>query len=199
MKLAEKMGKLAGQIADGAIKEIKIGYFGEIGGKDTSPLTVAVIKGVLETAMEEGVNFVNASIVAKERGINITETKSTECFDFANKISVSVGVDDTRRKVEGSLFATIGERIVGIDGFSVDAIPSGYLIIASNTDKPGIIGHVGTVLGKNNINIAGMEVGRNKPGEKAVMILNVDIPTPNKVLKELEKIEGIQSAKLVSL
>ena len=199
MKLAEKMGKLAGQIAEGAVIDVKIGYFGEIGGKNTSPLTIAVLKGLLETAVEEGVNFVNASIVAKDRGINITETKSTECFDFANKISVSVGADDKKRKVEGSLFATIGERIVGIDGFSVDATPSGYLIIASNTDKPGIIGHVGTVLGKNNINIAGMEVGRNKPGEKAVMILNVDIAAPNKVLKDLEKIEGIQSAKLVSL
>ena len=199
MKLAEKMGKLAGQIADGAISDVKIGYFGEVGGKDTSPLTVAILKGLLETAMEEGVNFVNAPIVAKERGINITESKSTESFDFANKISISIGCDDKKRKVDGSLFATLGERIVGIDGFSVDAIPSGYLIIASNTDQPGIIGHVGTVLGKNGVNIAGMEVGRNKQGEKAVMVLNVDGPVSDKTLKELEKVKGIHSAKLVSL
>jgi D-3-phosphoglycerate dehydrogenase len=199
MKLAEKMGKLAGQIAEGAINDVKIGYFGEVGGKDTAPLTVAILKGLLETAMEEGVNFVNAPIVAKERGINITESKSTECFDFANKISISIGGDDKKRKVDGSLFATLGERIVGIDGFSVDAIPSGYLIIASNIDQPGIIGQVGTVLGKNNVNIAGMEVGRNKQGEKAVMVLNIDGPVSDKVLKELEKVKGIHSAKLVSL
>jgi D-3-phosphoglycerate dehydrogenase len=199
MKLAEKMGSLAGQISEGAITEVKIGYFGEVGGKDTAPLTVAVLKGLLEKAMEEGVNFVNAPIVAKERGINITESKSTECFDFANKISISVGTDDKKRKVEGSLFTTLGERIVNIDGFSVDAIPSGHLIIASNIDQPGMIGQVGTVLGKNNVNIAGMEVGRNKAGEKAVMVLNIDGPVSDKVLKELEKVKGIHSAKLVSL
>jgi D-3-phosphoglycerate dehydrogenase len=199
MKLAEKMGKLAGQLAEGAINDVKIGYFGEVGEKDISPLTVAILKGMLETAMEEGVNFVNAPIVAKERGINITETKSTDCFDFANKISVSIGSDDKKRKVEGSLFATLGERIVGIDGFSVDANPSGHLIIASNIDQPGMIGQVGTVLGKNSVNIAGMEVGRNKAGEKAVMVLNIDGPVSDKVLKELEKIKGIHSAKLVSL
>lgn len=199
MKLAEKMGKLAGQLAEGAINDVKIGYYGEVGEKETAPLTVAILKGMLETAMEEGINFVNAPIVAKERGINITETKSTECFDFANKISISVGGDDKKRKVEGSLFATLGERIVGIDGFSVDAIPSGHLIIASNIDQPGMIGQVGTVLGKNNVNIAGMEVGRNKAGEKAVMVLNIDGPVSDKVLKELEKVKGIHSAKLVSL
>jgi D-3-phosphoglycerate dehydrogenase len=199
MKLAEKMGKLAGQLAEGPINNVKIGYFGEVGEKDTAPLTVAILKGMLEKAMEEGINFVNAPIVAKERGINITETKSTDCFDFANKISVSIGSDDKKRKVEGSLFATIGERIVGIDGFSVDAIPSGHLIIASNIDQPGMIGYVGTVLGKNNVNIAGMEVGRNKAGEKAVMVLNIDGPVSDDVLKQLEKIKGIHSAKLVSL
>ncbi|MFH1709870.1 MAG: phosphoglycerate dehydrogenase [bacterium] len=199
MKLAEKMGKLAGQLAEGAVNEVKIGYFGEVAEKNTAPLTIAVLKGLLETAMEEGINFVNAPIVAKERGINITESKSTECFDFANKISISIGSDDKKRKVEGSLFSTLGERIVGIDGFSVDAIPSGYLIIASNIDQPGMIGQVGTVLGKNSVNIAGMEVGRNKAGEKAVMVLNIDGPVSDKVLKELEKIKGIHSAKLVSL
>jgi len=199
MKLAEKMGKLAGQLAEGPINDVKIGYFGEVGEKDISPLTVAILKGMLETAMEEGVNFVNAPIVAKERGINITETKSTDCIDFANKISVSIGSDDKKRKVEGSLFAPLGERIVGNDGFSVDAIPSGHLIIASNIDQPGMIGQVGTVLGRNSVNIAGMEVGRNKAGEKAVMVLNIDGPVSDKVLKELEKVKGIHSAKLVSL
>ena len=199
MKLAEKMGKLAGQLAEGPINDVKIGYFGEVGEKDTAPLTVAILKGMLEKAMEEGINFVNAPIVAKERGINITETKSVECFDFANKISISIGSDDKKRKVEGSLFATLGERIVGIDGFSVDAVPSGHLIIASNIDQPGMIGQVGTVLGKNNVNIAGMEVGRNKLGEKAVMVLNIDGPVSEKVLKDLEKVKGIHSAKLVSL
>jgi D-3-phosphoglycerate dehydrogenase / 2-oxoglutarate reductase len=199
MKLAEKLGKLAGQLSITPTTEVKIGYYGDVASKDTAPLTVAILKGMLETAVSEGVNFVNAPIVAKERGINITETKSTESFDFTNKISVSVGEDGNKRKVEGSLFATLGERIVGIDGFSVDAIPSGYLVVASHTDQPGMIGNVGMIFGKNNINIGGMEVGRNKAGEKAVMVLNIDGPVSDKVLKELEKIKGVHSAKLVSL
>jgi D-3-phosphoglycerate dehydrogenase / 2-oxoglutarate reductase len=199
MKLAEKLGKLAGQISDGPMAEVKIGYYGEVADKDTAPLTIAVMKGILDNAMEGGVNFVNAPLVAKERGISIIESKSKESYDFTNKISVSIGSDDKKRKVEGSLFATLGERIVGLDGFSVDANPSGYLIIASNIDQPGMIGQVGTLLGKNGVNIAGMEVGRNKAGEKAVMVLNIDGPVSDKVLKELEKVKGIHSAKLVSL
>jgi D-3-phosphoglycerate dehydrogenase len=198
MKLAEKMGKLAAQLSDEAVSEVTISYIGEVADKDTSPLTVAVMKGLLEPAVE-GVNYVNAPIVAKERGLKIVESKTKESQDFTNKISVSVGQDKKKRIVEGSLFASLGERIVGIDGFSVDAIPSGYLIVASNIDKPGIIGSVGTVLGKNKINIAGMEVGRNKVGEKAVMVLNIDGPVSDKVLKELEEVEGIHTAKLVSL
>ncbi|MFC1767375.1 phosphoglycerate dehydrogenase [Candidatus Margulisiibacteriota bacterium] len=199
MSLAEKMGKLAGQLAGEAIKEVNISYVGEVADIDTSPLTVAVLKGLLGPILEGGVTFVNAPIVVKERGIKVIESKIKESEDFTNKISVSVGQAKTKRVVEGSLFGTLGERIVGIDGFSVDAIPSGNLIIASNIDKPGIIGNIGTVLGKNKINIAGMEVGRNKVGEKAVMVLNIDTPISDKGLKEIEKIPGIHTAKLVSL
>lgn len=199
MKLAEKLGKLIGQMAHGPINDVKIGYYGEVGEKNIAPLSIAIVKGMLESANVEGVNFVNAPLIAKERGINITESKSAECFDFANKISITVGSDDKKRKVEGSMFATLGERIVNIDGFSVDATPSGHLIIAENIDQPGMIGQVGMLLGKNNVNIASMEVGRNKAGEKAVMILNIDNPVSDKVLKELEKVKGIHSAKLVSL
>jgi len=198
MKLAEKMGKLAAQLVDEPVSVVNISYYGEMADKDTSPLTVAAMKGLLEPVVE-GINYVNAPIIAKERGINIIESKSTECFDFANKISISVGKGEKKRKVEGSLFQTLGERIVNVDGFSVDAMPSGYLIIASNIDQPGMIGQVGTILGKNNVNIAGMEVGRNKAGEKAVMLLNIDNAVPDKVLRELEKVKGIHSAKLVSL
>jgi D-3-phosphoglycerate dehydrogenase / 2-oxoglutarate reductase len=199
MKLAEKMGKLAVQISTEAVAEVDISYFGEVAEKDTSPLTIAVLKGLLEPAMGAGVNFVNAPIVAKERGIKVSESKTKESGDFTNKIRVVVGRDSKKRIVEGSYFSSLGERIVGIDGFSVDATPSGYLIIASNIDKPGMIGNVGMLLGKNGINIAGMEVGRNKVGEKAVMVLNVDGPVSDKALKDLEKIDGIYTAKLVSL
>ncbi|MBU1026929.1 MAG: ACT domain-containing protein, partial [Candidatus Margulisbacteria bacterium] len=199
MGIAEKIGALAGQIVTGAVSKVEVNYSGEIAEKDVSPLTTTVLKGLLTPAMDVVVNFVNAPLIAKERGIEITESKSNEAKDFANLISVKVKTSKGDREVGGSVFEGVGDRLVVIDGFRVDADPAGYMLIISNIDKPGMIGKVGTFLGKHDINIASMDVGRIKVGQKAVMVLNVDSAVSDKVLKELAKIEGISDATLVKL
>lgn len=200
MVLAEKIGSLAGQLFAGPTEEVKIEYDGEIGQLDVAPLSVAVLKGLLEPVMQEGVNFVNAPLIAKERGIKVVESKSIEPKDFKSLITVKLESGKEKRIVQGALFdPPYGERLVGVDGFKVDVTPSGYILVLKNIDKPGMIGKVGTFLGKHNINIAAMDVGRVKVGERAVMVLNVDSDVPEKALKELEKTEGIEGAKLVRL
>jgi len=200
MALVEKLGKLASQLVSGAAKEIEVTYSGEVAEHDVSPLTLALVKGYLEPIMEEAiVNFVNAPLMAKERGIKVIESKAAEAADFKNLVSVKVKYGKQRRIVEGTMFEAFGERLVGIDGFKVDAVPSGHMLILSNIDKPGMIGKVGTFLGKHNINIAAMDVGRVKIGEKAVMVLNVDSEVPERSLKEIAKLEGIQAATAVKL
>jgi D-3-phosphoglycerate dehydrogenase len=199
MGVAEKLGGLASQIMSGAVSRVVVEYCGEVAEHDVSPLTTTVLKGLLAPMMDVVVNFVNAPHIAKERGIEVVESKSKEAKDFASLISVKIKSSKGEREVGGTVFAGMGDRLVSIDGFRVDAVPEGYMLIISNIDKPGMIGKVGTFLGEHKINIASMDVGRIRVGEKAVMVLNVDNAVSDKVLKELAKIEGISAATLVKL
>ncbi|MBU0687133.1 MAG: phosphoglycerate dehydrogenase [Candidatus Margulisbacteria bacterium] len=203
MGLAEKLGSLASQLSKGALDKVKVSYIGEIADLETGPLTMAVLKGLLSNVLEESVNFVNAGLIAKQRGIKIVEARVAESEDYANLIHIKVEGKDIKREVGGSLFGgRVGaqsEHIVLIDGFNVDAIPEDYLLVIDNIDKPGMIGKVGTLLGKHKINIAAMDVGRQKISERAVMVINIDNEVPDKVLKELTKIDGISNAVVVKL
>jgi D-3-phosphoglycerate dehydrogenase len=199
MGIAEKLGTLAAQLVKGAISKVEVEYSGEIADQNVSPLTTTVLKGLLTPMLDVKVNFVNAPLVARERGIELVESKSKESKDFANLITLRVKSEKETREVGGTIFAGVGDRLVLIDGFRVDAVPYGYMLILSNIDKPGMIGKVGTFLGQHNINIAAMDVGRMKIGEKAVMALNVDNPISDKILQELTKIEGIFGATLVKI
>jgi D-3-phosphoglycerate dehydrogenase len=199
INLAEKLGALQTQIADGHIKEVKIKYIGEVLGCDTQPLTVALIKGMLSPILQETVNFVNAPFIAKERGIKISETKTAQAEDFANLISVEVITGKSRNFVLGTLFTNNEPRLVKINEFYVEAVPSGYMLLLYNWDKPGVVGNIGSILGRNKINIAGMTFGREKPGGRAITVLNVDSPVPENVIKQLKATEHILDAKLIKL
>ncbi len=199
MSIAEKLGSLASQIVKGAVSKVEVEYSGEIAENNTSPLTTIVLKGLLTPILDVKVNFVNAPYVAKDRGIEIVESKSKEIKDFGSLISLKITTEKETREVGGTIFSGIGDRLVSIDGFRVDAAPYGYMLILSNIDKPGMIGKVGTFLGSHNINIASMDVGRIKIGEKAVMVLNVDSQVPEKTLIDITKLEGISSAISVKL
>jgi D-3-phosphoglycerate dehydrogenase len=197
--LAEKLGKFLGQIVGDVISKLEITYLGEIAKVDPSPLSTVVLKGILESINPEGtVNFVNAPLIAKEKGMSITETKNEDIKDFANSINIKVTTKKDVHTVSGSLFTSIGERITNVDGFAVDAVPAGSLLIFPNEDKPGIVGRVGVFLGEHKINIAGMEVGRDKVGGNAIMLINVDGDISKDMLSKISKIDGIRAeARLV--
>ena len=195
--LAEKIGLFVSQITKGGLSNVSIEYRGELASTDISPLTTAVLKGILRPVIGEEVNIVNAPHIAKERGLSITETKNTAIQDYANLIRVTLKTDKEEHSAAGTLFGKDNIRIVEIDGYLVDAVPSGYMLFCLHIDQPGIIGKVGTILGYNNINIAGMQVGRKTAGGKAVMVLNVDNAIPRKVLTEIAGVQGIQQAEMV--
>ena len=199
MGISEKLGKLASQIIKGAVSKVVVEYFGEVAELNVSPLTTVVLKGLLEPIMDVKVNFVNAPLIAKERGIEISEIKNRESKDFASLISVRIKSENDDREVGGTIFDKLGDRLVSIDGYRIDAVPQGYLLIIKNIDKPGMIGKVGTFLGKNNVNIASMDVGRLKMGQAAVMVLNIDSDVPDKLLQDLTRIEGISGATAVKI
>lgn len=199
INLAEKMGTLIGQITDGRTQEVKVRYNGEFTRFDLSSVSIALVKGLLTPAVGDTVNFVNALVIAKERDIDVIESKSTHIEDFANTISLELKTDKMNSSITGTLFTNKDPRIVKINQFFVDAVPSGYMIIISNKDVPGIVGNIGTILGKNNINIAGMTFGREKPGQNAITVLNVDSFVSREILQQLKDASNIWDARLVKL
>ncbi|RKY02512.1 phosphoglycerate dehydrogenase [Candidatus Poribacteria bacterium] len=199
INLAEKIGLLHGQLLEGRVSEVTINYAGELFKENTAPLTVAVEKGLLTPALQEMVNFVNAPLLARERGIRVTEMRSGEHEDYVNLISVTVKTDSKTRTIAGTVYGKRDPRIVLIDRFHVNAVPSGHILIVQNDDRPGAIGTIGTILGRNGINIADMSVGRFKPGGKAVMVINLDSEAPEEVLREISSVPGIDYVKQVRL
>ncbi|MHB9096093.1 MAG: ACT domain-containing protein, partial [Eubacteriales bacterium] len=161
-------------------------------------LTTSFIKGFLEPIVEDSVNFVNAPVLAKERGIVVEEVKSAEEGDYTALINVSVTSDSTK-EVAGTLFGEDDPRIVIIDGYRIDVIPEGNILVVPHEDKPKIIGPVANLIGDHNINIAFMQVGRKVLGGEAIMMLAVDAPVPDATLAEIAKVKGVFDVKLVTL
>lgn len=199
INLTKKIGSLLSQLAEGRIKGIEIRYSGEVSNYPLSPITVGLLKGILSPILEEPLNDVNAQIIAKERGINVVESKQSEVEEFSNLISVSVKTDKEVSEIAGTLFTKQDPRIVKINEFYVDAVPSGYMIITKNKDLPGIVGDIGTILGKCNINIAAMTFGRKKPNGEAISVLNIDTAVSEDVLNQIKSVENIEDAKLIKL
>ena len=197
--LAEKLGRFQSQICDGRTEEIHIRYSGDVSHLNVAPITIALLKGFLEPILKEGINYVNAPFIAKERGIRVVESKSSEAEDYATLISTKVKVGNKERLVFGTLFGKHDTRVVRIDEYWLDCSPEGNVLILQNEDVPGIVGNVGTLLAKHGINIAGMALGRNAKGGKALTALNIDEEPGKDVLDELRKLPNILEAKVVDL
>jgi len=208
--LGEKLGLLAAQLIPktGRIEQFNVSYEGELGladagiGKNTRIITRAILKSSL-SLFTDGVNYVNAEAMAKKFGIKITESKTEEIEDFSSLISITtitrIEGEEKKKTVAGTLFGKDDPRIVKINGYRVDASPSGYMLICSFLDKPRVIGPVCTLLGDRGINIAGMQVGREKVGGEAVMVINVDSMVSEGSIEEIKHVENIFDVMLVKL
>jgi D-3-phosphoglycerate dehydrogenase len=199
INLAEKLGSFSSQLVEGRISELKISYSGGIIQHDVTPLTLAVVKGVLSPILQETVNFINAVTLAKERGIKIQELKSSEEKEFVTLIQLEIRTDKETKIISGTLSSNKQPRIVKVDGYYVELAPTGEMIFIQNWDKPGIIGNLGTLLGKHDINIAAMTFGREKPGGKSISVLNVDSQVCAELLNKIKKLENILSVKAIRL
>lgn len=197
--LAEKIGSLQAQLMEGQLREVTVEFQGEVLDYPTEPITISVLKGMFQHILSESVNYVNASHIARERGVKVNEVRSSEHEDFTNLITVVVQTDRGRRLTSGTLFSRKDPRIVRIDDFHFDAIPKGYLLIYSHIDVPGMIGQVGTILGQNGINIGGMFVARKRIGGRQMTVMNVDSPVSKEVLDQILSVEGFFDVKVVKL
>ena len=181
--LAERLGALLTGLAEGGGASIVAQYLGRIAEVDTRVLTLAVLKGVLTDVVHEPVSFVNAPIIARERGIAISETRSTVSSDYVNLISLQADTDEGPVSVAGTLVGKRdAERVMQVNDFDIEMAPAEHMLFFTYEDRPGVIGRVGTILGGHEINIATMDVGRKDEGGNALMGLTVDSPVPAHVL-----------------
>jgi len=196
LELSEKLGKFIVQWSEGRINRLKISIKGEI-SRHHKPIVSSVLKGILSFISDIPINIINASYIAKEKGIHVETTTSEESKDFKNIIRVESVL--AKKSVCGTVFEEQLLRIVAINDYSLDIEPEGIMLVFENEDVPGVIGKVGTILGKNNINIAGFELGREKKGGKALGVLTLDDEVSKNIIEELLRIPQILSVKQIKL
>ncbi len=197
--VASLEGKLVAQMIKGQIDGVTISYEGEVSNYSTDALKAAVIKNLLQASVEERINLVNASIIAQNRGIMVTEHKETGCKNYASLITTEVSSDQGKVTVGGTVMR--GEpHIVRINSYWLDIKPGqGYLLFCDNKDRPGLIGQVGTITGKANVNISSMHLSRLKLGGAALMILEMDEPLNEEQTEQIRNLPGVYSAIVAKL
>ncbi len=188
LTLSDRMGCLLAQLAAGPVKEVVIEYAGDFQDLDLSPLTTAVLKGLLTPMVKDDVNFVNAQVLAKERGIKVTETTIPEADEFINLITVKAYYDDGKSKVAGTIFGQKDPRVVNINNFRLELHPHDRFILIHNHDKPGAIGSIGNLLGDHKINISRMRVGQEEGGDKTMIFLRTNEIIPEDVMEKLRQL-----------
>ncbi len=199
IQLGEKLGSFLSQMASHAIEEVVIDYHGEVAIYGIKPITSSVLKGLLSPHLGETVNFVNAPVIAKERGIRVIESIHTQVEDFASLMSITVRSQREVNSIAGTLFGRKKLRIVRLNDFLIEAIPEGDILLIDNDDRPGVIGNLGMVLGSKNINIATMELGRDRKGGKAISLIHLDHPLPAGALDEILSMPHIIAVREIHL
>jgi D-3-phosphoglycerate dehydrogenase len=197
LDLAEKMGSLMGQLVRG-VHDVAITYTGDYTSMDTRPVTHALLKGLLSSFTDRPVNYVSAPALAAEKGIHVQETVSQAKDDYSGVIRMKLeGGEEGTDEIWGTLFGRKYPRIVRLGKIYMDAIPEGYMVIIQNIDRPGVIGNVGTTLGKHRINIGRFQLGRS--GDRALCMVNIDTPAGEKVMEEIRSLPNILTARQVYL
>ncbi len=199
INLAERLGSFLAQIFEGGINEIVVEYKGEVAGLMLEPITAAVLKNILAPILESTVNFINAPLIAKERNIKVKEITSDDAGDYHSMLVVKIRANKKENSVSGVLHGKKYPRIIMVNNFAVEVVPEGEMLVVLNNDKPGVIGNIGTVLGKNNINIARMQFGRAKPGGKAISIVSTDTSVSEKILSAIKKLPNLLDVKQIHL
>jgi D-3-phosphoglycerate dehydrogenase len=199
LTLGEKLGAFEAQRREGGLKRVTVHYHGEVAQLPTAPITVGILKGLLNPILENSVNYVNAPVIAKERGIQLSEVKHSDAGDFASLVVVELDVGKTTSRIAGTLFHKKEPRIVSIDDFSLEVVPEGAMLALSNSDRPGVIGTIGTFLGQHQVNISRMQLSRERPGGQAISVIGIDSPVSPELLQDLRRLPGILSAKQIRL
>lgn len=196
--LAEAMGAVAGELSDGAIREVELISYGALASKDCAPLTVAALRGIFLRKMES-VTYVNAHLIARNNGIQVRESKSEESNQFRDELSVLLSTENGVTSVTGTILAHDEPIITKINNFPINLTPARYMLFTTHRDQPGMVAKVAGTLGTHDVNISTMSVGRKGVREDAVMVMTLDDPIPAELIGALTAEDGIHMARFVSL
>jgi D-3-phosphoglycerate dehydrogenase len=208
VELGHRMGSLLGQLTVGdactadarhgaAVVEVR--YAGDFGDHPTGIITRSILAGLLTPMLSEPVNMVNAPVVAEARGVRVTDARTASRGEYTALVTVTVRCGDRARSASGTAFGRSQHRVVEVDGLEVSFVPDGAILLTTHSDRPGMIGSVGTLLGSHNVNIAGMDLGRKREGGQALMVLLLDDPVSPELLDRIGRIEGMETARIVTL
>jgi len=203
IKLAESLGRFQAQLIDeAAVREVRLEYAGDVAELDAAPVTRAFLAGLLRY-MSARVNVVNAFLIAEERGISVTASYKRAGSEFAPAIRTRVITTNDEQVVAGTLFGGPGHggdgRITEINGFRIEAIPHGHMLVTRNHDVPGVIGRIGSILGEHGVNISRFHLGRRERGGEAMAVIETDAPLRDETLNELRYFEQVISARQIEL
>ncbi len=199
LTLAEMLGSLHMQIAKGGVEEVNLEYIGEFEELTTGPITVAFLKGLFTPILQDAVNYVNAPLIAKERGIRVVESKTGHSDDFTSLLSIRVKTTEGENMLAGTVFGKNEPRLVRMNTFRLEALPTGPMLFVYNKDVPGVIGALGTTLGQYDVNISRMTVGREKEHGRNIILLNTDNMISREILRAVQELEHIDDAMALEL
>ena len=197
--LGEMLGSMHMQLSKGGIEDVRIDYSGELAELNTSPITVAFLKGLFTPILKDAVNYVNAPLVAKDRGIRVVESHSERADDFTNTLTITVKTSEGENMLMGTVFGRREPRLVRLNGFRLEALPTGPMLLVFNRDVPGVIGALGTALGKAGVNISRMTVGREEESNQNIILLSTDQLISKELLTEVRELANIEAAQGLDL
>ncbi|MDW7774424.1 MAG: phosphoglycerate dehydrogenase [Desulfobulbaceae bacterium] len=197
--LGEMLGSLHMQIARGGVEEVNLEFTGDLAALDINPITVAFLKGLFTPILQDAVNFVNAPLIARERGIRIVESKSEQASDFTNLLKITVKTTESENMLAGTVFGKKEPRLVRLNSFRLEALPSGPMLLVYNRDVPGVIGTLGTLIGTNDVNINLMTVGRQVESKQNVILINTDRLISRDLLAKVRALDNIEDAMVLEL
>src|SRR3990172_3874398 len=199
INLAERMGLFQSQVFEGGLTQVAVEYSGEVSNLKLEPITLAALKGFLTPVLNENVNYVNAPLIAKDRGIEIKVSKTSGGTEYTSLITIRIKADGRDLSVSGTLSSRKEPRIVQVDNFPMEAVPEGDMLVLMNNDKPGVIGSLGTLLGQNGSNIARMQFGRERQGGSAMSVVSPDSPASDEVMAKIKKLQNVLSVKQIRI
>jgi D-3-phosphoglycerate dehydrogenase len=198
LRFGEKLGRFLSQVSPKRVETLHINYSGKVNEVDTTAITRSILKGFLHLAGGDDVNEVNAPAFAETLGIKVTESRLSAPGDYTDLLELSAEAEGKSLSVAGAFFGAT-PRIVSINNRPVEARPHGVVLVLENTDRPGMVGRIGTLLGAHGVNIATMSLSRNQAGGRALTVLNLDTAPPHELLAEIAASDDIHSAQVVEL